>query len=563
MQYNLYKSCVVALLALALLTCCKRTAAPNEPDVRGLPAATPPPSSALRIPLDGAVSTLDPGLTEDTNSIELVEQLFLGLTDFDPQTYEVVPELATHWTVDETGTRYRFTLRSDAVWSDGKSVTADQVVAAIRRNILPGTQAPYAHVLYILKAAEEIHTGAENDVSKLGVRAPDEHTVEFSLEYEASFFPALAGLWIYRPLPMACIEEHGAAWTDPQNIVTNGSYALDAWTRGEKLVMKRNPRYYDADNVAIETVQFIVVEDSSVGLIMYENNDLDILGGPYQKLPLTEMMYIKTEPSLRTDYRNEPQFCTYYYGFNTRKPPVDDPRVRRAIVSAIDRQLLVSIITGGGEEPARTFTRPPIFGSVDASENVGLAFNPNRARQWLAEAGYPGGEGFPEIELLHNHSEVHAQISRAVKIMLKHYLNINVTVAALPWDDYMASITQPNTPHMYRFGWCADYPDANNFLHDVFHPEKSANRIGWQNAAFTTAVEDAIRTNDVSARKALYRQAETILTEDEAAIIPLYFYTAQYLVKPRVGNWQPLALGGQHIRNWTLAVTAPDVRVRR
>ncbi len=517
-----------------------------------LPSIARPPPSYLRIPLDGPVATLDPGLTEDTNSIELVEQLFLGLTDFDPETYEVVPELAARWMVDDSGTVYTFYLRTNVFWSDGKPVTAEDVTNAIRRNILPATKAPYAHVLYLLKNAEAIHAGKESDITKLGVHVVDQHTLKFELNHAASFFPALAGLWIYRPLPMDCIAKYGEQWTEPDNIVTNGSYLLKSWNHGELLTMKKNPRYYDAANIAIDEIHFLVVNESSMGLIMFENNDLDILGGPYQKLPLNEMMYIKTEPSLRSDYHKTPIFCTYYYGFNTKKPPVDNPLVRRAITAAIDRNLLVGIITGGDEEPAKTFTRPPIFGSVDPHDTVGISFNPNRAREWLAEAGYPNGEGFPDIELIHNQSEVHAQIARAVKMMLKHYLNIDITIVSLEWDEFMKSITQPNTPHMYRFGWCADYPDANNFLHDVFHPQTSPNRIGWDNQEFANTVDAAIRTSNATERKALYRRAEQILTAEQAAIVPLYFYTAQYLVKPRVKNWYSMALGGQHIRNWKL-----------
>ena len=512
----------------------------------------------IRLPIDGAVTTLDPGLTEDTASIELVEQLFLGLTDFDPETYEPVPELATHWRVSDDGLRYHFFLRRDARWTNGRPVTANDVVWALRRNIDPKIASPYVSMLYILKNAKSIHLGELEDVTMLGVEAVGDYEVVFTLEYAAAYFPSIVGLWVYRPLPRETIEVFGEDWTLPENIQTNGSYTLDSWDKGSLLILKKNMAYFDAANVAIPEVRYYVVVESSIGMTLYEKGELDLLGGNYLRLPIDEIWRIKVNPLLSRDYANEPQFCTYYYGFNTQKPPVDDPLVRKAIIAAIDRRLLIDIITKGDEEAATTFTRPPIFGSVDPKEGVGIVFDPEQAQEWLAEAGYPNGRGFPEIDLLHNVSETHAKIAQAVATFLRHYLNIRVRVQTLEWDDYLDVITPPTTPHLYRFGWCADYPDANNWLYDVFHPTHSPNRIGWNNKGFMERVERAQLSSDPQERKYLYREAEKILTEEAAAILPLYFYTAQYLVKPRVKGWYSMELGGQHIRNWSLKAVKSD-----
>ena len=506
----------------------------------------------LRLPIDGAVTTLDPGLTEDTASIELVEQLFLGLTDFDPETYEPVPELATHWTVEDDGLRYHFFLREDVSWTNGVPVTAHDVVWALRRNINPETASPYASMLYILKNAKALHSGEMNDFDQLGVEAKGDYEVIFTLEYAAAYFPAIVGLWVYRPLPREAIDTFGEDWTLPENIQTNGSYTLNVWDKGTLLILKKNDTYFDAAQVAIPEVRYYVVVESSIGMILYERGELDILGGNYLRLPIDEIWRIKVHPSLSHEYANEPQFCTYYYGFNTQKPPVDDPLVRKAISAAIDRRLLIKVVTKGDEEPATTFTRPPIFGAVDPEEGVGIDFDPKQARKWLAEAGYPEGNGFPEITLLHNVSETHKEIAEAVATLLDHYLNISVKIQALEWTAYRNAIMPPNTPELYRFGWCADYPDANNWLYDVFHPKYSPNRVNWENEAFAQLVEQAQLSSEPKERKKLYHDAEKILTEEVAAIIPLYFYTAQYLVNPRIKGWYSMALGGQHIRNWSL-----------
>jgi len=504
----------------------------------------------IRIPIEGVISTIDPGLTVDMSSIDVTEQLFLGLTDFDPQTYQVRPELAEDWAISEDGKIYHFYLRKDVTWTDGKPVTAHDVVWAIQRNIRSDLNCPYAYMLFILENAEAINSGDEPDVTKMGVHALDDYTVEFRLKYSAAFFPAMVGLWIYRPLPRETVEKFGDAWADYLNIQTNGSYMLTDWKKGKHMILKKNPAYYDADYVSIPEIRYIIVPESSVGLVLYEHNELDLIGGEYIRIPLTEIPRIKIDPVLRKEYQNKPTFCTYYFGFNTQRPPVDNALVRKALSAAIDRQLLIEVITKGDQEPATTFTRPPIFGSVAPSDGVGIGFNPKLAKKWLAEAGFPDGKGMPPIVLMHNTSEDNAMIAQAIQTCIQYYLNVNISVKDKEWTVYVDAIEQPNTPHIFRLGWCADYPDANNWLYDVFHPKKSSNYIGWDNTEFETIVDKAQVTSDIQERIQLYRRAEQILCEEEAAIIPIYFYTAPYLVKPWIKGWYHMAMGGQHMRNW-------------
>lgn len=525
----------------------------------------------LRLPVNGVVTTVDPGKSYDLAHIEVVEQLFLGLTDFDPKTYEALPELATDWQANKDGTVYTFKLRQDVKWTNGEPVTAHDIVWAVGRNISLKTGSPSAFTLYAIKNAEAIHqdkpiqtldeygepvTILPNDAQKLsllGVRAIDDYTVEFTLEHAAGYFPALASLWTYRPLQRKVIEQYGEAWTDPEHIQTNGSYRLVEWNKGTKLILTKNPDYYEADKVKIPEVHYYIVPEPSLGLAMYEKNELDIIGGQvYLRLPQTEIPRIKLDPILRRDSKNSPQFCTEWYGFNVNRPPMDQPLVRKAIAAAIDKQILIDIIIKANHSPATTFTRPPIFGSVDPKEEVGIQFNPPQAKAWLLEAGYPDGQGFPQIVLMHHTSEIHHDIAQGVKTILKHYLNIDIEIRDLDWERYMGIINPPTTPHIFRMSWCTDYPDANNWLHEVFHPDKGVNWIGWNNREFAEVVDKAQRTFEPSERQKLYRRAEQILTEEEAAIIPIYFSNAQFLVKPWVSGWYNMAFGGQHIRNWTL-----------
>lgn len=506
----------------------------------------------LRLPVEGAVTTIDPGLTFDTISIELTEQLFLGLTDFNPKTYEPVPELAKSWTVGEDGTQYTFHLREDAFWTDQTPVTAHDLVWAIQRNLRPETDCPYAYMLYILKNARGVHSGEIKDMSRLGVRAADAYTVVFDLESPAAFFPSMAGLWVYRPLPRRIIETFGDAWTWPDYIQTNGSYKLAAWEKGLALVLRKNETYFDADNVAISEVRYYIIPESSVGLTMYKNRQLDILGDAYLRIPLDALPTIARSPIYAGEYFREPIFCTYAYAFNTSRPPVDNPLVRKAISAAIDRELLIKLVAGGEQQAATTFTRPPIFGAVEPESGIGVSYDPEKAKKWLTEAGYPDGRGFPGITLQFNESETHWKIAKAVQTLLKHHLNIDLKLEALEWEAYLDARSKKLEAEMIRFNWCADYPDANNWLNELFHPDKSDNIIEWDNEEFGMLMDMAQRETDPEDRKVLYARAEQILCEVFCAVVPIYFETAHYLVNPRVKGWYGMAMGGQHIRNWRL-----------
>jgi len=542
---SLIPLCWLGIVLPSLFSCSSEPQEHTEP----LENSTP---KHLRLPLDGSVSTLDPGLTQFTDAIELTEQLFLGLTDFDPKTYEVLPELATEWTSLNAGTTYHFKLRQDVYWTDGKQVTAHDVVWAIRRNLRPEFKAPYANTLFILKNAQAYHKGELADAKQIGVKALDDFNLEFHLENPAGYFPALAGVWVYRPLPRHVIEQQGENWTRPLYIQTNGSYQVHQWRMGNVLILKKNPDYFAAEQVTINEVHYYVVPENSLGLMLYENDELDVLGEAYLRIPLDQISRIQSNPQLRREMHNEPLFCTEIYGFNTRLSPTDDRLVRKAITAAINKQLLLDFILKGGHESATTFTRPPIFGSVARDKHMGIHFNPQQAQHWLSEAGFPDGKDFPRLVLVHNQSEVHSDISNALRIMLKHYLNIDLTIRELDFDSYVDTLYDPKDVHLFRIGWCADYPDANNFLYEGFHPEKGANFVGWDHPQFAKLTADAQQASDPKQRQQLYEAAERILNQEETVILPLYFASAIYLVKPRLKNWYAMAFGGQQIRHWTL-----------
>lgn len=546
-----YPQLLAVLLTLFIASCSSGT--PSDSKAAPTHTITPPPSDTIRLPLSGTITTLDPGKIGDVTTMEVASQLFVALTQFDPHNYTPQPSLAASWQRNKRGTVYQFQLRKDAKWSNGEPITAFDVVWTIKRNLAVKSDGPYTFALFVLHNGEAYHKGTITDFSQVGVKVQGTHTVIFTLQHPAAYFPAMVNLWPFRPLPSQTIMRYQQHWTQPEHIVTSGPYLLKSWERGKKVSLQRNAAFFDHNKINIKNIDFFIVRESTVGLSMYEQGELDIMGGNFLSLPQKAMTRISQDPVLNKRFHHRPDFCTYFYGFNTQKIPTDNPLVRKAIAAAINKKLLIQLITKGGEKPAYTFTRPPIFGSVDPKKGVGIHFNPKQAQQWLAEAGYPNGKGFPGIILMHNISETHAAIAQAVKTMLEHYLHIRVTIKQLDWDSYNRAIKTETATNMFRYGWCADYPDANNWLNDLFHPDTSSNLIHWNNRQFADLIDRAKQERSPAIRQQLYQQAETILNETDAAIVPISFATAAYLVQPRVKNWFHMALGGQQIGLWKLA----------
>ena len=494
--------------------------------------------------------SLDPCLATDSISIDMCENLFLGLTDlaYDIETSEttVMPELATSWEVSEDGLVWAFHMRKDVVWSDGTPLTAHDVEYAVRRTCDPATASNYAYVLYIIKGAKEVNTGEITDLSHIGVKAVDDYTVQFALNHPAGYFPSIASMWVARPVPRWAIEKYGDKWTEPENIVTNGSYLLKEWKHEDEIVMVKNPDYYDADKVDIDVVRSVIIVEASTSMALYEAGEI----ASFDPVPTEDVDRIKADPVLSKEYVNIPDVATYFYGFNNTKPPMDNPLVRKAFSAAINRQALIDFILKGGQRPATTFTCPGLFGHIAPAEGVGIGYDPEAAKKYLADAGYPGGEGLPEITLMFNTSEAHAQIAQAIQQMWKETLGVEVNLTNQEWAVYLSTIDE-DAPQIFRLGWGADYADANNFVYEVFHSIDSPNRIKWSNAEFDRTVEQAAREFDPAKRYELYKRAEQILCEEEAAMAPIYYYAIQAMVKPYLKRtFSPL--GGQHFDQWKI-----------
>jgi oligopeptide transport system substrate-binding protein len=541
---------------------CVTTCFSNEyNDTQPKDTALPP---FLRIPIDVQTRCVDPTFAYYEASIELTEQLFTGLLGFDYKNEQltIVPKLAKTWNVDDTGTIYRFVLRDDIYWVKGisgekmRNVTAHDIVWAIQRNIDPKTDAPYAFILYVLKNAENIHNGKNKDISTIGARALNDYSIEFELENPATYFLSLLTLWIFKPLPPEQVQQYDQKWTEPEYIWTNGPYTLDKWHKYWQINLKKNPHFFNKAQVNISELHYVIVPQSFAGLHMYKENKLDILGDGFLKLPSSEIMNIMNDPALVNNFHTIPRYFTYCYLFNTKRPPLDNPSVRRAISLSIDRCLLVDIITYGIEKTAHTFTPPFLLGLNNnnlSDSYMGIHFDLKRSKALLEKEGDSDGNQFSELTLMHPISEMHRSVAKAIASFLKHHLNIHVNIVEDTWKNFSDIAFQDErtkAPHICPLGWGADYLDAHNWLNDAF--SYAQNFTGWKNKTYDQCVVQAGSQQDQNKRNILYQKAEKILIQEECVIMPLFFETAKYLIKPRVKNWSFLPTYGQQLMQWSI-----------
>jgi oligopeptide transport system substrate-binding protein len=537
------------------------TTKPGDTPVPPKPTAVPPtakpaPAAYLNMNHGTEPPTIDPGLATDTTSVQCTHLLFMGLTAFDEKTMEVIPALATKWSVSSDGLKWTFNMRKDVNWvkydpaakkvTKQRPVTAKDVEYAVKRALDPKTASDYAYVLYSIKGAEEFNTATVTDSATfknaVGVKALDDYTVEFELKQPAGFFPGIAGLWTANPVPQEAIEAGKNKWTEPASIWTCGPYLLKSWEHDNKMVMVKNPEWFDAANVQIDTINWYMVVEASTAMAMYENGELDVTGPPSADLDR-----VKADPVLSKEYYQAPVLCTYYVGFNTTKKPVDNKLLRQAMSYAVDRKTLCDSVLKAGQIPATTFACPGIFGSPALDPAFkGISFDPTKAKELLTQSGYKPGD--TKITYMFNTSEGHKQIAEFVQANWKEYLGIEVDLTNQEWAVYLKTV-QTDAPQVFRMGWCADYADQNNWVLENFHSTKGSNYPKWKNPEFDQAVEQAASESDPAKRKALYYKAEQILCVDEAAIIPLYYYTRVTLTKSYITRtFAPL--GGENIQYW-------------
>lgn len=479
-----------------------------------------PPAGELRINLATEPPSLDWTLATDGTSFLVLEQLMRGLTRMGPDL-RPEPALATHWDVSDGGRVYTFHLRRDVRWSDGVPLDAEQFVYSWRRLVDPATAAEYAYFLYPVRNARALNAGELDDPNRLGVRALDAHTLRVELEAPLVYFPSLTTFMVTFPGRRDLVERHGSRWTEPEHLATLGAFRLEEWRHEYKIVLAANPEYY-GPAPALERVTGYMVDMESTALVLFEQGLLDVV-----RLPALEIRSYRE----RAEYRTRPLLRGYYYGFNTREPPFDDVRVRRALAMAIDRSRFPRVLQGG-EVPSSSWLPP---GMPHHNMEIGLAFDPERARALLAEAGVDAA-ALPPVRIVYNTDQSHKLVAETVQAQWGEHLGLRVELENREWKVFLKEVVN-DPPPVFRLGWGADFPDPDNFM-NLFTSTSANNHTGWGDPRYDALIERAARERDPAARQALYDEAQRILCEEQVPIVPFFVSALNMAVSPRVQGFE-------------------------
>ncbi|MBI5690893.1 MAG: peptide ABC transporter substrate-binding protein [Verrucomicrobia bacterium] len=510
-----------ALAGLSLAGCLKRETAVQRGNRE----------QVLHRGVGNEVTELDPHLVTGVAEGNVLRALFEGLVTEDPVDLRPVPGVAERWELSPDGLVYTFFLRANARWSNGEPVTAQDFVTSFRRILTPSLAADYANLLYILQGAEAFHKGTNPDFSRVGATALDPRTLRLTLEHPAPYFLSLLTNPPFYPVPLATISRHGSAyqrgnpWTRPGRIVTNGAFTLQKWQPHQVIVVEKFAGYWDAATVRLNAIHFYPIDSV----------DAEERAFRAGQLHLTEFVPVGKIDAYRRDsphlLRTDPYLGTYFFRFNVRRPPLNDVRVRRAFALAVDREAIVTKVLRGGQRPAHALT-PPGTAGYTAVARVPTDFA--AARQVLAEAGFPGGRGFPTLELLYNTSENHRIVAEAIQEMWRRELGIEVRLTNQEMKVTQAA-RRAGEYQILRSDWIGDYLDPATFL-EVFRSDSGNNYTGWSHREYDAALFAAARTADPVARAALLQKAEAILLA-EVPFLPLYHYTHVFLLQPSVKGW--------------------------
>lgn len=488
----------------------------------------------MRVNLGAEPPSLDWLATTDSTSFDVVHNLMTGLTQY-RNDLSCAPAVASSWEISEDGKHYLFHLRKDVRWSDGKPVTAYDFEYAWRRLLIPETGALYAYFLYDIENALELNTGKIKDPAALGVKALSDHLLEVKLKKPAAYFIYLTAFCPTYPQRRDIIEKYGNRWTEPKNIVTNGPFLLKHWEHEYKIVLEANPEYFEG-KPAIDRIKMFMIPEQATAFALYENNQLDFIDNRSFSTPDVERCRISPE------YHNIPLMRNNYIGFNVDKEPFGDARVRLAIAHAIDRSIFPRILQRG-ERPQSSWIPPGLLGYA---EDSGPEYNPEHARKLLAKAGFPGGNGFPEVDLLYPNRADARLVVEAIQAELKENLNIRVNLINQEWKVYLTTLRE-NPPPVYRGSWGADFPDPETFM-NLWTRFNGNNHTNWDDPEYDRLVGNASAEQNPEKRANLYRQADSFLCKQKAPIVATFLSTQNVMVKPWVKGMEFNALDLQFFK---------------
>jgi oligopeptide transport system substrate-binding protein len=477
---------------------------------------------------------LDPQAFDSIVQARIEADLYEGLAALGPGGV-VVPAQAESWSASPDGKVWTFTLRPDLKWSNGDKLTAEDFVYSLRRQVDPANKFPPAFLAEPILHAADIMNGREKDPARLGVEAPDPRTVRITLESPNLALPEM--LVPLRPVHRASVEALGRAAFRPGNMVSNGAYRLAEWRPQAAIALVRNPDYWNAQHVRIDRVEFYPIEDQNEELKRYRADELDMTND----VPKDQIDFI--ERTLPDQYKRSPFLGNYYIGFNNKRPPFkDNLKLREALTLAINRETLIDKIIRGGAEPAYGWIPHAIEGYPNASfpgAELSQAERETRAQRLYAEAGYSTGHP-AEFELLYNTSENHKKIMIAIAGMWKKVLGATVKLNNREFNVFIDRRFGGQGTEAWRAGFIAAYCDPQPLL-ETLRGSARFNDTGYDNPIFDVLFDQAAQSIDRTERFKLFAQAEALALADFPAA-PVYYYSAERLIKPYVIGWRPSPL---------------------
>nr|WP_265089775.1 ABC transporter substrate-binding protein [Psychrobacter sp. H7-1] len=485
--------------------------------------------------------SLDPQKVSGVPEAAVIRQMLVGLTTTD-RDGKTIPGMAESWESTDNKV-WTFKIR-DAKWSNGDPVTANDFVYSWRRLLDPNTASPYASYLVDAKVAgaEAIMEG-KAAVDSLGVKALDDKTLQVTLSEPVPYFPDTLIHTSVKPVNQKAVEQFGDKWTDPANIVVNGPYKISEWQVNDKIVLTRNESYYDNANTTLEKITMLAIPSSTTDVARYQAGEIDVTN---EELPSEQFKSLKEQ--LGDEVSVSPMLCTYYYEFNTVKPPFNDARVRRALALALDRNTITDKVVGQGQTPAYQLTPVSTNGMENNTpewQNWDQARRVEEAKKLLNEAGYSESKPL-KFELLYNTSDNHKKIAVVASSLWKQSLGfVDVSLINKEWKTYLDTRRNGNY-QVARAGWCGDYNEPSTFL-NIVKSGNSNNQGKYSSAAFDSLMTQTLKAGVTPEQRAnLYKQAEVQLDKDMPNI-NVYHYVSPRLIKPYVvgfpvndplNNWQ-------------------------
>lgn len=506
----------------------------------------------LAVCLASEPMTIDPALNSAVDGSIMANHMFEGLVkwvDNGNGEAELAPGQAESWekTVNDDGTvTYAIKMRDGIKWSDGKDVTAGDFEYSWKRLADPATAADYCYMIDMVQGYAEVADGSA-DKDTLGIKAIDDKNLEITLSYDCPYFEEIMAFPATFPVRQDIVEGN-EEWTySPETYIGNGAYKMVEWSHNAYILTEKSETYYDYEKLGPDTIKYTLLDDNNAMLAAFNSGELNFI----MNFPTDEMANYLASGQITV----APYIGTYYVCFNTEDEVFSNPLVRQAFSLVIDRNYIVENVSQSGEVPATGYVPSGVYDAEGANgddfRTVGGEYysvsaddyqaNCDKARELLAEAGYPNGEGFPAVEYMYNTDDRHKAIAEALQNMWQTELGVTVNLSNQDWNVFLKS-RKDGDFQIARNGWIADYNDPCSFL-DMWYTGGGNNDAQYSNPEYDALIDAAKATSDQTERMAAFHKAEDLLIGQDSVLAPIYFYTNPYMLSDNISGMYYTPLG--------------------